>query len=292
MIGPDDARTLEREWQARGETGMTLGTPSQIRFTTFQLRAEVMDPPEMSDVRVRKAIAHAIDNEASFDVITNGKGKIVAVPVPDDERFWPIFEDHPKYAHDPRRAQQLLDDAGFRRGGDGLYRSPGGRPFAFELGFIPQASNERENAIWVDNLRQVGLDAKPQGHSVAALRATASARSSFPALFTGSGTRLTDLGLDDIPTPDNRWQGRNYGSWRNEEYTEIVKAFEVTLEPSQRHQLLRDMGRFYYEHLPGLAHYLTPIVNAWGPDLTNVPARSELPRVNPVDHSHKWSWRS
>jgi peptide/nickel transport system substrate-binding protein len=292
MIGPDDARTLEREWQARKPAGVTLGTPSQIRFTTFQLRADVMDPPELGDVRVRKAIAHAIDNEASLEVITYGKGKLVSVPIPDDERFWPIFEDHPRHGYDPRRAQQLLDEAGFVRGADSLYRTPGGQPISFEFGFISQASNERENTIWVDNLRQVGLDARSHGYAFAALRATAAARSSFPALFTGSGTRLTSLGLAEIPTPDNRWQGRNYGSWRNDAFDSLVTAFAVTLEPNRRNQLLLNMGRIYHEQLPGLAHYLTPIVNAWSGDLASVPARSALPRVNPIDHAHKWSWRS
>lgn len=290
IIGPDDARTLEQQWHARGQAGVILETPSQIRFTSFQFRLEVMNPPEMGDVRVRKAIAHAIDNEASLEAITYGKGKLVSVPIPNDEVFWPIFEGFPRHGFDPRKTHQLLEEAGFARSADGFYRSLSRGPFRFEFGFISQASNERENAIWVDNLRRVGLDASSRGYVQAQIRGEG--RASFPALFTGSGTRLANLGLDTIPTPQNRWQGANYGSWRHEEYDRLVKAFEVTLEPRRREQLLLDMGRLYHEHLPGLAHYLTPIVNAWVGDLVNVPARTELPRVNSIDYIHRWNWRS
>ncbi len=290
IIGPDDALSLERQWQSQGQQGSTLFAPSQIRFTSFQFRPDIMNPTEMGDIRVRKAIAHSIDNAASLEAVTYGKGKLVSVPIPDDETFWPLFEGFPKYGYDPRRAQQLLEEAGYTRGDDARYRAPHGRPFEFEFGFIAQASNERENTIWVDNLRQVGLSAHSQGYVQAQIRGEG--RSSFPALFTGSGTRLTNLDMGNIPTPQNRWQGGNYGSWKNEDYDRLDRSFEVTLELDRRNQTLLDMGRIYYEQLPGLAHYLTPIVNAWVPNLMNVSTRSALPRVNPLDYAHKWDWRA
>ncbi|MBM2813105.1 MAG: 4-phytase, partial [Chloroflexi bacterium] len=118
IIGPDDALSLERQWQSRGQSGSTLFAPSQIRFTSFQFRPEVNNPPELGDVRVRKAIAHSIDNEASIEAVTYGKGMLVSVPIPDDETFWPLFERFPRYGFEPRRAQQLLEEAGYARGED------------------------------------------------------------------------------------------------------------------------------------------------------------------------------
>jgi peptide/nickel transport system substrate-binding protein len=292
LIGPEEARALEQQWQSRGEVGLVDETPTIVRFTSFQFRPQVLNPPLLADARVRKAIASAIDNEAALGAITYGKGRIIPGPVPDTHDWWPAVEGVvPRYQYDVRVAQQYLEDAGLARAADGLYRAPGGGPFSFEFAYIAQASNGRENAIFVDSLRRAGLDANPRPYSQAELLVPG-ARANFAALFTGSGTLLTSLTLQEIPQPDNRWQGQNYGAWENAELDRLKKTFDVTLEPSRRAQLLVDMALIYHDQLPGIAHYLTPTVNAWSPLLTGVTTRSRNPMVTPLDHIARWDWRA
>jgi len=292
LIGPEEARSLELQWQAQGAVGFIDETPTIVRFTSFQFRPHLINPALLGDARVRKAIASAIDNEAALEAITYGKGKIVPGPVPDTHDFWPAVEGTiPRYVYDPRIAQQYLEEVGLTRGADGFYRAPGGGPFTFEYAFIQQASNGRENAIFVDSLRRAGLDATSRTYTQAELL-TPGARASFQALFTGSGTLLTSLTLQEIPSPENRWQGQNYGGWENADLDRLKKRFDVTLEPSARAQLLIEMDRIFYDQLPGIAHYLTPTVNAWSPNLRDVVARSQNPTVVPLDHIYKWDWKS
>jgi peptide/nickel transport system substrate-binding protein len=292
LIGPEDARALEQQWQGRGGGGVVDETPTIVRLSSFQFRPQYMDPPLMGDPRVRKAIAHAIDNETAREAITYGKGKIVPILVPATHDFWPAVEGAiPAYTYDLKRSQQLLEDAGMARGADGFYRAPGGGPFKFDFAFIQQASNGRENAIFVDGLRRAGFDAQSRPYTQAELL-TPGARATFAALFTGSGTTLTSLTLQEIPRPENRWQGQNYGGWENGDLDRLKKTFDVTLEPSARVQLLIEMGRVFYEHLPAIVHYLTPTVNAWSSDLANVVPRGSRPTVTPLEHIYKWDWRS
>jgi ABC-type transport system substrate-binding protein len=212
--------------------------------------------------------------------------------VPDSHDYWHLVEGQlPRHGYDVRASQQFLEDAGFSRGSDGFFRAPGGGQFTFEFAYIQQASNGRENAIWVDGLRRAGFDATSRAYSQAELL-TPGTRASFQALFTGSGTLLTSLTTQEIPSAENRWQGQNYGGWENADLDRLKRTFDVTLEPQARARLLVDMGMVYYDQLPGITHYLTPTVNAWSPLLKGVVARSQFPLVTPLDHTDKWDWKS
>jgi peptide/nickel transport system substrate-binding protein len=294
IIGPDDARAIEQLGQSPGP--VTDDAPTIARFTSFQFRPQFQHPALLGDARGRKAIAYSIDNASALEAITYGKGKSVPAPLSAVEASALIFQPAVEraiamYSYDPRKGQRLLDEAGLSRGADGMYRSPDGSPFKFDFAFIQQASNGRENAIFVDSLQRAGLDANSRPYSQAELL-TPGARASFPALFTGSGTTLTTLVTEEIPRPEKRWQGQNYGGWENPESDRLRAAFDVTLEPSARTQIIIQMAQIYYDQLPGLTHYLTPTVNAWASALIGVVARAGRPTVTPLDHMYRWEWQS
>jgi peptide/nickel transport system substrate-binding protein len=294
IIGPDDARAIEQLGQSAGP--VTDDAPTIARFTSIQFRPQLQSPALLGDARIRKAIAYSIDNVAALDTITYGKGKIVPAPLSAVEASALVFQPAveraiPTYSYDPRKGQGLLEDAGLTRGPNGLYRAADAAPFTFEYGFIQQASNGRENAIFVDSLQRAGLDATSRPYTQAELL-TPGARASFPALFTGSGTTLTTLVSDEIPRPERRWQGQNYGGWESAEADRLRAAFDVTLEPDARTRLIVQMARLYYDQLPGITHYLTPTVNAWSAQLAGVVPRAGRPTVTPLDHIHRWSWKS
>jgi peptide/nickel transport system substrate-binding protein len=67
--------------------------------------------PELADVRVREALAIAIDAQALVDVGWEGFGEPTAqVFGPETEAFDPALDD--AYAYDPERAEELLAEAG------------------------------------------------------------------------------------------------------------------------------------------------------------------------------------
>src|SRR5205814_2997061 len=66
----EQVTTLKREWGPR-QLGTILQHPNQWRAAFFQFRPDVQAPRSLQDVRVRKALAHAVDrqpiNEALYD---------------------------------------------------------------------------------------------------------------------------------------------------------------------------------------------------------------------------------
>lgn len=71
----------------------------------------------LSDVRVRRAIAHAIDRDTILRFKLGGLGRPASgILAPED----PFHEPLPPIAFDRAEAEHLLDEAGFRRGPDGV----------------------------------------------------------------------------------------------------------------------------------------------------------------------------
>lgn len=88
--------------------------------------------PALRDLRVRQAIDHAIDRDALVDRVLNGDGQRGDGYVP------PIFGRYhwspPQPPHrDPAAADRELDAAGYRRGPDGVRRTPGGAPLTLRM---------------------------------------------------------------------------------------------------------------------------------------------------------------
>jgi len=113
----------------------------------------------LNDVRVRQAISHALDRRAIIDGAMYGYGEPIGSHFPPGR---PASVDLAgRYAHDPARARQLLDEAGYRDGLDLTLKLPP-PPYARRAGEIVVAQLAEvgirvriENLEWAQWLDQV-----------------------------------------------------------------------------------------------------------------------------------------
>jgi peptide/nickel transport system substrate-binding protein len=68
------------------------------------------------DLKVRQAIAYAVDRQQLIDLAFQGVAKPWYSPVPEGYSY--VASDLPRYDHDPAKAKQLLADAGYPNGLD------------------------------------------------------------------------------------------------------------------------------------------------------------------------------
>ncbi len=110
-----------------------------------------VDAPYLKDVRVRQAIAHAIDKDALARVVWFGFAKPAISPIP--STVTTFFDPSvPLYPFDVKRAEALLDDAGFKRG-------PDGTRFALTHDFLPYGDDYRRTGEFLKQaLKRVGID--------------------------------------------------------------------------------------------------------------------------------------
>jgi peptide/nickel transport system substrate-binding protein len=89
----------------------TRGT--EIQYLAFNMR-----DPLLSNVHVRQAIALAIDRGLIVRTLWRGHAQPAVSLLP--ENHWAWSGDVERYDYDPARAEQLLDEAGYRRGANGI----------------------------------------------------------------------------------------------------------------------------------------------------------------------------
>ena len=86
---------------------------TQIQYLNFNLR-----DPLLNDVRIRQAIACAIDRKLIINTLLRGYAQPAESLLPASHWVW--TGDVARYDHDPARSIQLLDAAGYRAGANGV----------------------------------------------------------------------------------------------------------------------------------------------------------------------------
>jgi peptide/nickel transport system substrate-binding protein len=156
-----------------GEVDVALQVPypnvQQIKtagFQTFQTLTSqwasltfAATTPPTDDVRVRKAVVHAIDRKAIIQKVLYGLAVDANTPILPDSP-WSGESKLKGLPYDPKLAESLLDQAGWRR--EGAVRRKDGKPLALTLRLIDDPSvliAGREMAqVIADQLRRVGMD--------------------------------------------------------------------------------------------------------------------------------------
>lgn len=106
-----DAKRLEQR-PTLALTTKGYGGVGWVVYINMNLRHD-----KLQHVKVRQAIAHAIDRDFVVREILSGFGRPLWGPIHSSSPYH--NPDVPKYPYSLERANQLLDEAGFRRGADG-----------------------------------------------------------------------------------------------------------------------------------------------------------------------------
>jgi peptide/nickel transport system substrate-binding protein len=104
--------------------------------------------PALKDVKVRQALHYAIDKQKLADEVQSGLAKPAdgsIVPPMYKDFFWEATGDT-KVSYDPAKANQILDDAGYKKGSDGIRTMPDGKR-KLELRFTIHADTPIEDKL-------------------------------------------------------------------------------------------------------------------------------------------------
>ncbi|MET3926073.1 ABC transporter substrate-binding protein [Devosia sp. 2618] len=214
---------------------------------TYQLVVEINHRrEELANLKVRQAIAHAIDKQFVVDTIFLGYAATSTGPVPKNA---PEFYDAdvPTYDFDVAKANALLDEAGYPRGADGT---------RFALKLLP-APYFNETKQFGDYLRQaladVGINAEIVNNDSAAHQKAVYTDHAFdlavaPPVFRGdpavSTTILVKSGTaDGVPFS-------NQGGYVNPTLDALIDKANVTVDTKARTELFNEFQKLVVEDLP------------------------------------------
>jgi peptide/nickel transport system substrate-binding protein len=254
---------LKREWEPTGK-GVVANTPGQAIFLMLQQRPEYIGHPALLDLRVRRALAHAIDRQALNEGLFDGLGAPTESPVPPNLAFYPELDRlMTKYPMDANRVGQLMGEAGFTRDAEGFFADQQRRRFHLDFAVQDGAEIEKLQAILSDTWKQAGFEVRPVVFARPVF--TLEARHQVPGLgyaffpAQGEGTFRTA----EVGTAANRWSGVNRSGWTHPEYDRLWDLANGTLDWNERGRYAAQMMALVSEHVPGYALYYSQGSRTW-----------------------------
>lgn len=121
-----------------------------------------MRRPHLQDVRVRQALSYALDKEQIIDKVMNNLARrIYSVFMPGTPDY---TEDLPHYDYDPEKAREILAEAGYTPGPNGILEKDG-KPLKLKLLFGPNTSKVREqiSVITQAQFKEIGVEVEIRG---------------------------------------------------------------------------------------------------------------------------------
>ncbi len=258
QLTPDEIDVLE----ADGKGTVLTSFESRIHFLQLNLTDPEAgsDPaiphPILSDLRVRQAIAHAINRRSlTADVYGRlGNPEEHYLISPATFRSPNTF-----YEYDLRRAQQLLDAAGWRDSdGDGIRERNGERlSLSYQVPVNPQYQQIQTSIA--RTLRSIGVDVEIILRDPNVFFGDPTQRGSwtrFQADIAGAGWLSTSpdpqphMGYwtcAEIPTAENGWSTYNISRYCNPTYDALLAEAATELDETRRRDLFIEMNDLLVE---------------------------------------------
>jgi len=242
--------------------------------------------PAFADVRVRRALLHALDRESFTRTILDGLAPVAHGPI--QPVSWAYTDAIARYRFDPAEARRLLDEAGWKLGPNGI-RERDGKPLAFTL--ITQAGFAvRENIAQAieRQLRDVGVAVRVELHDGTAI-SSLWFEGRFDAMLhwwqMPADPELTMFFAADRTPP----AGRNINYYKNDELTRLLYASDRTVDREERKRLLHRAQAIVAEEVPELPLYSITRLDA-------IPSTLQHFKGNPTNtgifwNVHEWELR-
>ncbi len=257
--------------QLNSEDGITAHNGVSPGFSEIGFNAGAPDPetgepfgdgnPALKDPDFRYALGYAVDLDVIVDKAFQGAAVPGSTLVPDT---YPNFRWEPPddvaFSYDPDKAEELLDEAGYEKGSDGLRTMPDGKP----IGTLRlMARSESKSSLttmeffkeWLDD---IGIDSEVS--SVESNKLT--------GLIIDGEYDAFEWGWYVEPDPDSMLSyltcdqigGWNDATWCNEEYDQLYEAQNAALDDDERVDQIKRMQEIFYEEAP----YIITVYETYG----------------------------
>ena len=153
----------------KGQPGIQTNAGADRRYQALAINPGAVDAqgsplgngnPALNDKVLREAILTAIDNKTLLDRVLQGLGK------PGETEIPPVYPLYYGFAQgvtartfDPARANQMLDEAGYAKGSDGIRTDKQGKPLKLRLLGRNIDPTHQQMADFIKSwLRDIGID--------------------------------------------------------------------------------------------------------------------------------------
>jgi peptide/nickel transport system substrate-binding protein len=222
--------------------------------------------PLFSDPAVRQALALLVDRASVEAHIYGRTGVATGNFLNNPERF---TSKNTKWEFNVDKANRLLEEAGWKRGSDGI-RAKDDRKLKLVFQTSINAPRQKTQAIVKQACQKAGIDMELKSVT-ASVYFSSDVANPDTARKSYTDIQMYTVGTPSVPDPerfmqqfvsweiackDNKWQGSNPTRWHNEEYDTMFRAAQGELDPVTRAALFIKMNDMVVEDV-----VVIPVVN-------------------------------
>jgi peptide/nickel transport system substrate-binding protein len=291
-VNAEGGIAIKQEWGGTGG-GQVLFVPAVFHVARIQHHPERVGTPALLDVRVRRAMVHAIDRASLAETVSAGASPPADTFVtPNNPLFPRVQEAIAKYPYDPTRAAALLQEAGWTKRGDTLL-SARGDPLSLEIKASAVTLNIPTVSIAAAHLRTLGMQVSERIYRQGSEDREQSVNypglhvRTVPSMEVPVGLRV--YATEQCPTAERRFVGDNDDCFSNPEFDRLYRIATTTLDERGRTDTFIQALRVMTEDVA---------VIGFSYNIEFIPVRKGL--VGPVPRSatqrgytwniHEWHW--
>jgi len=246
MSSKNDVMTYQTE--ASGWTAVEINSGAKTRSG----KPIGTGNPILKDIRVRQAIALGINRDELVRKVLDGHGIVGGGYLPPGypQFFWKPSSSE-SLAYDPTRAKQLLDQAGYKVGANGVRVAPDGKPLVFRLGIHSDDATDAAIAPYLKEwMSAIGVKLDVNAMSFDQLNSNL-AKGDWDMLMDGWSTGPDPTYLLSIQTcgtlpEDNGQNGNTDAFFCNHQYDRLYKRQQTQFDAAQRVQTIASMQKILY----------------------------------------------
>jgi peptide/nickel transport system substrate-binding protein len=223
-------------------------------------------PPLLSDPAVKQALRLLVDRASVQAYIYGRTAVAIGNFLNNPERF---VSKNTTWEFNIDKANRLLEEAGWKRGSDGM-RGKDGKKLKFVFQTSINAPRQKTQAIVKQACQKAGIDVELKSVTASVYFSSDVANPDTARKFYAD-IQMYTTGTPSVPDPerfmlqfvsweiaskDNKWQGTNATRWRNEEYDKAFLAAQVELDPVKRAALFIKMNDMVVDDVA-----VIPVVN-------------------------------
>ena len=274
-ISFDGAMILRDQWEKAGKGKVHISPAS---WTWLNLSR---DNVLFSDVKVRRALLHAIDRDAMVQNLFRGEKVVSDMPLSRVRKIYKkALGSVTLYKYDPERAKKLLAEAGWKPGSDGILTNAKGDRMEFEFRTTAERrDHEQAEAIIADYWKKIGVRTNIKNLPNRLLN-SAENRNRWPGDFIGSHNVTVEewperFHSKNIPTAENKYAPENVSGWNDPQKDAVLDEINSIIPEARSEQLQLDFLKMFSEALPHLPLYYSPEILVVKRGLTGLTPRQE-----------------
>jgi peptide/nickel transport system substrate-binding protein len=272
---------------------VTFGTNAANPIVVY-IKLENPTPAALLELDFRRALVHALDRQEMVNSLVDGKTSVADAVVLNPSRaeeFQAAIGSIVKYDYEPRRATQLVEGLGYRKGADGFYQDRSSQKMNLEIRTTQGDVQQERSALAVAANWQAAGFASDVSFTPAARRNDFEYRFAFPAFDLRRQPITPDQLYDKFhssvpPAPENNWRGGNYGRYSNAALDRLLETYDVTIPKGPRMELFKQIAHHVTDQVVILGLFYDVEVTVTSSRTKNIATRTA--GFGETDNVHEW----